>query len=36
LGEYSETVGYKIFEPNKIVLFIPDIDKWNRNIVDEI
>ena len=26
--EYSETVGYKIYGPNKSALFIPDIDKW--------
>ena len=37
--EYSETVGYKIVGPNKSVLFIPDIDKWEKwdyNIVNEI
>jgi len=37
--EFSETVGYKISGPNKSVLFIPDIDKWqkwHRSIVDEI
>ena len=37
--EFSETVGYKIIGPSKKVLFIPDIDKWNKwdkNIVDEI
>ena len=37
--EYSETVGYKIIGPNKIVLFIPDIDKWNKwetNIIEAI
>ncbi len=28
--EYSETVGYKIVGPNKKVLFIPDIDKWEK------
>ena len=28
--EYSETVGYKIKGPNKTVLFIPDIDKWEK------
>lgn len=28
--EYSETVGYKILGPNKTLLFIPDIDKWER------
>ncbi len=37
--EYSETVGYKISGPNKKVLFIPDIDKWekwDRDIKEEI
>ena len=37
--EYSETVGYKISGPSKTVLFIPDIDKWDKwdkSIVDEI
>ncbi len=37
--EYSETVGYKIIGPDKIVLFIPDIDKWHlweRNIANMI
>lgn len=37
--EYSETVGYKIIGPNKSVLFIPDIDKWEKwqtSIVSEI
>jgi pyrroloquinoline quinone biosynthesis protein B len=28
--EYSETVGYRIMGPNHSVLFIPDIDKWER------
>jgi pyrroloquinoline quinone biosynthesis protein B len=28
--EYSETVGYTIVGPNKSVLFIPDIDKWEK------
>lgn len=28
--EYSETVGYEITGPNRKVLFIPDIDKWER------
>ena len=27
--EYSETVGFNISGPNKSVLFIPDIDKWD-------
>ncbi|WP_273568631.1 MBL fold metallo-hydrolase [Maribacter halichondriae] len=37
--EYSETVGYKIIGPNRSVLFIPDIDKWQKwsaSIVSEI
>ena len=34
--EYSETVGYKIFGPNKTALFIPDIDKWEKWDVDII
>lgn len=37
--EFSETVGYKIKGPNKTVLFIPDIDKWekwSKDIVEEI
>lgn len=37
--EYSETVGYIIQSKKKKILFIPDIDKWekwNKNIVDEI
>ncbi len=28
--EYSETVGYVISGPNKRILFIPDIDKWEK------
>ncbi len=37
--EFSETVGYKIFTANKSVVFIPDIDKWqkwNRNLEEVI
>jgi pyrroloquinoline quinone biosynthesis protein B len=37
--EYSETVGFKIIGPNKKVLFIPDIDKWEKwetNIIDAL
>lgn len=37
--EFSETVGFVISGPEKAVLFIPDIDKWekwNRDIVEEI
>ncbi len=28
--EYSETVGFEIAGPEKRILFIPDIDKWER------
>jgi pyrroloquinoline quinone biosynthesis protein B len=28
--EYSETVGYRIDGPNRSVVFLPDIDKWER------
>ncbi|WP_210247137.1 MBL fold metallo-hydrolase [Aliikangiella marina] len=28
--EYSETVGFKVVGPNKSLLFIPDIDKWQK------
>ncbi|MCC6752895.1 MAG: pyrroloquinoline quinone biosynthesis protein PqqB [Saprospiraceae bacterium] len=28
--EYSETVGFMIYGPQKTALFIPDIDKWER------
>ena len=37
--EFSETVGFKIEGPQKSLLFIPDIDKWElwgRSILDEI
>lgn len=34
--EYSETVGFKIVGPNKSVLFIPDIDKWENWDTDMI
>lgn len=37
--EYAETVGYIIHAKKKKILYIPDIDKWekwNKNIVDEI
>ena len=37
--EFSETVGYKIEGPQKSLLFIPDIDKWNlweKDILKEI
>jgi pyrroloquinoline quinone biosynthesis protein B len=37
--EYSETVGYKIKNASKTVLFIPDINKWDiweRSIIEEI
>lgn len=35
--EFSETVGFKISSPHKSVIFIPDIDKWEKwstNILD--
>lgn len=28
--EYSETVGYRIEGPHRVVIFLPDIDKWER------
>jgi len=28
--EYSETVGYRIEGPSRSILFIPDIDKWDK------
>ncbi|MEY4540355.1 MAG: hypothetical protein RLZZ306_2112 [Bacteroidota bacterium] len=37
--EFSETVGYKIIVGAKSLLFIPDIDKWqkwNKNIIEMI
>lgn len=37
--EYSETVGFRISGPRRTVLFIPDIDKWERwerRIEDEL
>ena len=37
--EFSETVGFIIESSKKKILFIPDIDKWEkwgRNIIDEI
>jgi len=37
--EYSETLGYFISGSNKVALFIPDIDKWekwNENILELI
>lgn len=37
--EYSETVGFEISGPHKNVLFIPDIDKWekwSKDIAQEI
>lgn len=38
-GEFSETVGFRIEGPNRSVLFIPDIDKWelwDKDIVEEV
>ncbi len=37
--EFSETVGYRIETPRKKVIFIPDIDKWEkwqRDIVNDV
>jgi len=37
--EFSETVGYEIIINNKSLIFIPDIDKWEKwetNITDLI
>ncbi|MCZ4225309.1 MBL fold metallo-hydrolase [Pedobacter rhodius] len=34
--EYSETAGFEIFTNAKKYLFIPDIDKWNRNIIEMV
>lgn len=37
--EYSETVGYRIESPQKKVIFIPDIDKWEKwsgDIVEQV
>lgn len=28
--EYTETVGYRISGPNKSIVYIPDIDKWEK------
>ena len=28
--EYSETIGYRIVGPTRTVVFLPDIDKWER------
>ena len=29
-GEFSDTVGFVIDGPNRSLLYIPDIDKWDR------
>lgn len=37
--EFSETVGYKIMTGNKSLVFIPDIDKWQKweqNLADVV
>lgn len=37
--EYSDTVGYRIRGPSRALLYIPDIDKWerwDRKIADEV
>ena len=35
-NEYSETIGYIIEGTSKKILFIPDIDKWDKDIIDLI
>jgi len=32
--EFSETVGFRIDGPSKSLIFIPDIDKWNKWQID--
>lgn len=32
--EYSETVGYRITGPKRTLLYIPDIDKWEKWKID--
>ena len=32
--EFSETVGFKIESPGKSLIFIPDIDKWDKWQID--
>ncbi len=32
--EYTEPVGFRIEGPNRVAIFIPDIDKWERWDVD--
>ncbi len=37
--EFSETVGYKIMTKDKSLIFIPDIDKWqkwDKNLIDVV
>lgn len=37
--EYSETAGFTIYGPNKNLLFIPDIDRWEKwsySLIDAI
>ena len=34
--EFSETVGFRIEGPSKTLVFIPDIDKWNKWQIDII
>ncbi len=37
--EYSETVGFRLIGPEKQLLYIPDIDKWqkwDRDIVEQV
>jgi pyrroloquinoline quinone biosynthesis protein B len=37
--EYTDTLGFKIIGPNRTILYIPDIQnwqKWDRSIIDEV
>jgi pyrroloquinoline quinone biosynthesis protein B len=37
--EYSDTLGFKIIGPKKSLLYVPDIqswDKWNRSVKEEV
>lgn len=34
--EFTETVGYKIEGPNKTLLFVPDIDYWDKKTTELI
>ena len=36
--EYSDTMAYRIFGPNRSVLFVPDVDSWEKKpgLLDEL